>query len=97
MLGAPWADTLLVSARTSGAQRDEKGVTVFVVDKKSRGISPLPPRDLPRRATSLLGFLTSAVRAHHAVGDPPRLLAAFSPPLFSQAFGANPERSCRAL
>jgi alkylation response protein AidB-like acyl-CoA dehydrogenase len=44
VLGAPWADTLLVTARTSGGQRDEKGATVFVVDKKSKGIST---RDYP--------------------------------------------------
>jgi alkylation response protein AidB-like acyl-CoA dehydrogenase len=37
-LGAPWADTLIVTARTSGGQREEKGVSVFLVDKKSRGI-----------------------------------------------------------
>jgi pimeloyl-CoA dehydrogenase small subunit len=44
VLGAPWADALIVTARTSGGQRDTKGVTVFVVDKKSKGIST---RDYP--------------------------------------------------
>jgi pimeloyl-CoA dehydrogenase small subunit len=38
VLGGPWADTLIVTARTGGGQRDEKGVTVFLVDKKSKGI-----------------------------------------------------------
>src|SRR5215469_12166845 len=28
VLGGPWADTLIVTARTGGGQRDEKGVTV---------------------------------------------------------------------
>ena len=44
VLGAPWADALIVTARTSGGQRDKKGVSVFVVDKKSRGIAT---RDYP--------------------------------------------------
>ncbi|MBP6010827.1 MAG: acyl-CoA dehydrogenase family protein [Alphaproteobacteria bacterium] len=39
VIGAPWADTLIVSARTAGGQRDEKGVSVFVVDKKAKGVS----------------------------------------------------------
>jgi len=44
VLGAPWADTLIVTARTAGGQRDEKGVSVFLVDKKAKGIST---RDYP--------------------------------------------------
>jgi pimeloyl-CoA dehydrogenase small subunit len=44
VLGAPWADTLIVTARTAGAQREEKGVSVFLVDKKSKGIAT---RDYP--------------------------------------------------
>jgi pimeloyl-CoA dehydrogenase small subunit len=38
VLGAPMADTLIVTARTAGGQRDEKGVSVFLVDKKSKGV-----------------------------------------------------------
>ena len=44
VLGGPWADTLIVTARTSGGQRDSKGVSVFVVDKKSKGVAT---RDYP--------------------------------------------------
>ncbi|MGD0189389.1 MAG: acyl-CoA dehydrogenase family protein [Rhizomicrobium sp.] len=44
VLGAPWADTLLVTARTAGGQRDAKGVSVFGIDRKSKGIST---RDYP--------------------------------------------------
>ncbi len=35
----PWADYLIVTARTSGSQFDEKGVSLFLVDKNSEGIS----------------------------------------------------------
>jgi len=41
---APWADKLLVTARTSGAQRDKDGVTIFIADKNAPGIST---RDYP--------------------------------------------------
>ena len=44
VVGAPWADKLIVTARTSGGQRDADGVTVFVVDKGAKGVST---RDYP--------------------------------------------------
>jgi pimeloyl-CoA dehydrogenase small subunit len=44
VVGAPWADTLIVTARTAGGQRDEKGVSVFLVDKKAKGVGT---RDYP--------------------------------------------------
>jgi len=44
VLGGPWADALIVTARTSGGQRDAKGVSVFIVDRKTKGIAT---RDYP--------------------------------------------------
>ena len=44
VLGAPFADKLIVTARTSGGQRDADGVTVFIVDKNAKGVST---RDYP--------------------------------------------------
>ncbi len=38
VLGGPWADAFIVTARTAGGQRDAKGVSVFLVDKKSKGV-----------------------------------------------------------
>ena len=38
VLGAPWADTLLVTARTAGSGRDANGISVFLVDKRSKGV-----------------------------------------------------------
>ncbi len=43
-LGGPWADKFIITARTSGGQRDEQGVTVFLVDKNTDGLST---RDYP--------------------------------------------------
>jgi pimeloyl-CoA dehydrogenase small subunit len=44
VVGAPWADLLIVTARTAGSQREAKGVSVFIVDKKAKGVSS---RDYP--------------------------------------------------
>ncbi len=44
VLNAPSADFLVVSARTSGDQRDESGVSLFIVDNNATGMSR---RDYP--------------------------------------------------
>jgi alkylation response protein AidB-like acyl-CoA dehydrogenase len=44
VLGGPQADTLLVSARTAGGQRDAKGVSLFLVPKNAKGVTT---RDYP--------------------------------------------------
>jgi pimeloyl-CoA dehydrogenase small subunit len=44
VLNGPSADVLVVSARTGGAQRDHKGITLFLVDAKTKGITR---RDYP--------------------------------------------------
>jgi len=38
VVGAPWASHLIVTARTGGGQRDEGGVSVFLVDKSAKGV-----------------------------------------------------------
>lgn len=44
VLGGPSADFLVVPARTSGDQRDEAGVTLFLVENNAKGVSR---RDYP--------------------------------------------------
>lgn len=44
VLGGPSADVLVVPARTSGNQKDESGITLFLVDASAGGISK---RDYP--------------------------------------------------
>ena len=39
VIGAPWADKFIVSARVSGEQRDPSGLALFVVDKSAAGVS----------------------------------------------------------
>src|SRR5206468_7804442 len=38
VIGAPWADQLIVSARTSGGPRDRSGVSLFVVDRHTANL-----------------------------------------------------------
>jgi alkylation response protein AidB-like acyl-CoA dehydrogenase len=44
VIGAPFADTLIVTARTGGAQQGRDGIGVFLVDKNSKSITT---RDYP--------------------------------------------------
>jgi pimeloyl-CoA dehydrogenase small subunit len=44
VLGAPFATHLIVTARTSGGQRDTSGITVFLVPKYAKGVTT---RDYP--------------------------------------------------
>ncbi|MDE2357370.1 MAG: acyl-CoA dehydrogenase family protein [Alphaproteobacteria bacterium] len=54
VIGAPWATHLIVTARTAGGQSEEKGVSVFLVDKTAKGVTC---RDYPtvdgRRASEI--------------------------------------------
>lgn len=70
VLGAPWADTLLVSARTTGAQRDEKGISVFLVDKKAKGISCRDYPTIDGLRASEIAFENVEVPAANIVGEP---------------------------
>jgi alkylation response protein AidB-like acyl-CoA dehydrogenase len=38
VIGAPWADYLIVSARTSGHRHDRSGVSLFVVDRRAANL-----------------------------------------------------------
>jgi len=69
VLGAPFATHLIVTARTSGAQRDASGVTVFLVPKNAKGVST---RDYPTvdglRAAEVY-FENVAVGADAVIGE----------------------------
>ncbi|MGE0045018.1 MAG: acyl-CoA dehydrogenase family protein [Hyphomonadaceae bacterium] len=54
VIGAPQADHLIVTARTAGGQRDEKGVSLFIVPKNAKGVTT---RDYP----TVDGFRASEV------------------------------------
>jgi pimeloyl-CoA dehydrogenase small subunit len=69
VLGAPFATHLVVTARTSGGQRDTSGITVFLVQKNAKGIST---RDYPTvdglRASEVY-FENVSVPADAVVGE----------------------------
>ncbi|MBL8674806.1 MAG: acyl-CoA dehydrogenase family protein [Rhodospirillales bacterium] len=71
------ADTIFVTARTAGGQRDEKGVTVFAVDAKAKGVSrrDYPTQDALR--ASEVTFADVAVGADAVVGEVDGGLALF--------------------
>jgi alkylation response protein AidB-like acyl-CoA dehydrogenase len=70
VIGAPFAHAFVVTTRTAGARREEKGVSVFLVDKRARGIST---RDFPTvdglRASEIT-FENVEVPAHDLIGMP---------------------------
>ncbi len=69
VIGAPWADKLVVTARTGGDRRDRSGISVFLVDKSAAGVST---RDYPtvdgRRASDIY-FENVALGAEALIGD----------------------------
>jgi alkylation response protein AidB-like acyl-CoA dehydrogenase len=68
VIGAPWADHLIVTARTGGARREAGGVSVFLVEKSAPGVST---RDYPTvdgaRASEVL-FENVSVPADALIG-----------------------------
>lgn len=69
VLAAPFASHLVVTARTSGSQRDKAGVSVFIVPKDAKGLST---RDYPTvdglRASEVY-FENVHVPASDVIGD----------------------------
>ena len=68
VIGAPWADQLIVTTRTSGGRRDEKGITVFLVDKKSKGIVGRDYPTIDGLRASELTFENVEVPASRVIG-----------------------------
>jgi pimeloyl-CoA dehydrogenase small subunit len=69
------ADTLIVTARTSGAQRDKTGVGVFLVPANAKGISKkaYPTQDSLHAAD--ITFTAVEVGSDAAIGDPENALS----------------------
>jgi hypothetical protein len=104
VIGAPWADKLIVSARTSGNQRDREGISLFVVDRQSAGVhlqsfktidgrraAEVLLKDVHVAANALLGEKDNGVAALEACRD--RAIAA----LCAEATGAMTELNSATL
>src|SRR5712675_2834471 len=104
VIAAPWADKLIVSARTSGEPRDRRGVSLFVVDRHSanlhlQGFKTIDGRraaevtliDVQVPASQLLGTEGEGVAALEACRD--RAIGA----LCAEAVGAMAELNSATL
>jgi hypothetical protein len=104
VVGAPWADRLIVSARTSGASGDRNGISLFVVDRHSAGLhlqdfktidgrraAELTFEDVELPASEMLGAEGEGVAALEACRD--RAIAA----LCAEAVGAMTELNAATL
>ncbi len=69
VMGAPFADKLIVTARTSGGQRDEKGVSVFIVDKNAKGVSTRDYPTVDGNRASEVTFENVSVGADAVIGE----------------------------
>jgi alkylation response protein AidB-like acyl-CoA dehydrogenase len=70
VIAAPWADQLIVTARTGGGQRDKNGVSVFIVDKKSKGVSTRDYPTVDGLRASEITFENVVVPAAGLIGEP---------------------------
>ena len=68
VLGAPFATHLLVTARTSGGQRDAKGISVFIVPKGAKGLTTRDYPTVDGLRASEVHFENVAVGADALVG-----------------------------
>ena len=68
VIGAPWADRLIVSARTSGARRDRSGVSLFVVDRQSANLHLQSFKTIDGRRAAELALMNVEVPASQLLG-----------------------------
>jgi pimeloyl-CoA dehydrogenase small subunit len=69
VIGAPFASHLVVTARTSGSQRDTSGVTVFLVPKNAKGISTRDYPTVDGLRASEVQFENVSVDADAVIGE----------------------------
>ena len=68
VVGAPWADKLIVSARTSGGPRDRVGVSLFVVDRHSSNLHLQSFKTIDGRRAAELTLMDVEVPAGQLLG-----------------------------
>ena len=68
VIGAPWADKLIVSARTSGERRDRSGVSLFVVDRQSANLHLQSFKTIDGRRAAEITLMNVQVPASQLLG-----------------------------
>jgi len=74
VIGAPFADTLIVTARTTGERRDAGGVSVFLVDARANGISRRDYPTMDGLRASDITFENVEVPVENVIGAPDEAL-----------------------
>jgi alkylation response protein AidB-like acyl-CoA dehydrogenase len=69
VIGAPWADKLIVSARTSGGPRDRGGVSLFVVDCRSANLHLQSFKTIDGRRAAEIALMNVQVPADQMLGN----------------------------
>jgi alkylation response protein AidB-like acyl-CoA dehydrogenase len=68
VVGAPWADRLIVSARTAGERRDCRGISLFIVDKSQSGVDCRSYATVDGRRAADIAFDSVAVGPEAPIG-----------------------------
>jgi alkylation response protein AidB-like acyl-CoA dehydrogenase len=68
VIGAPWADKLIFSARTSGEPRDRSGVSLFVVDRRSANLHLQSFKTIDGRRAAEITLMNVQVPASQVLG-----------------------------
>jgi alkylation response protein AidB-like acyl-CoA dehydrogenase len=68
VMAAPWADSLIVSARTSGERSDRNGVSLFVVDRHSPNLHLQGFRTIDGRRAAEVALMNVSVPASQMLG-----------------------------
>ncbi|MFZ5913529.1 MAG: acyl-CoA dehydrogenase family protein [Pseudomonadota bacterium] len=76
VMAAPWADKLLVTARTSHGQRDRDGVSLFIVDRNAKGLDCRDYPTLDGGRASEISFDDVKIQTDALLGQEGKTLAA---------------------
>ena len=68
-MNGPSADQIIVSARTSGTQLDESGISLFIVDANSSGLDKTNYKTVDGRRASDLTFENVSVSKENLIGE----------------------------
>ena len=69
VMNGPSADQIIVSARTSGTQLDENGISLFIIDANASGLDKTNYKTVDGRRASDLTFENVSVKKENLIGD----------------------------
>ena len=69
VMNGPSADQIIVSARTSGTQLDENGISLFIIDANASGLDKTNYNSVDGRRASDLTFENVSVSKENLIGD----------------------------